>query len=461
MANAFDVAGRLAEGSPTVEDIGEYVAAAQRLGYEHRDLTAYPAQVHEWYGSEDGLDLRALDADHDALAAAASAAEDAVGMQVDLMADLDAAWSGRGATSAREFLWRSVQSATAVSAAVRAAATATAILRDALWQAVDAKVSATETVDDGQRPQRGEWLAAATTVTTGGGDVATASELVDQRVRPFVELAVGSGWVAAMREATAAVDSAYDAAIAALASPPVVFAVPGALGLRVDGVAVDPAPVHTVPAAAVGSAPSAGVPTAGAPAAAVPAAAVPAAAVPAAAPIAAPPPSTMSPSTDLGAGGLPAGSMGSGGMGSGAGGLGGLGGLGQQLADLIGGLIGSSDTGLGGNLDEPMDLDEEPIDEEPADDPDEPDDPPGDDEPDDEGEDEPDDEAADDDELGDLPAESAPTESEVVPGTPSAPAPPAPAPPEPPPAVAPEPLAQDATRTPCEIAADELPQVGE
>ena len=81
-----------------------------------------------------------------------------------------------------------------------------AALRDALWQAVDAKVLATEAVDGTQQPRRAEWMAAATTVKTGVGDVAAASELIDLEVTPFVDLEVGAEWVAAMREAAAAVD---------------------------------------------------------------------------------------------------------------------------------------------------------------------------------------------------------------------------------------------------------------
>src|SRR6185437_11079109 len=54
--NAFDVAARLAEGRPAVDDVEQYVAACHRLGYQHQDLTMHSAQVRDWYGSEDGLD---------------------------------------------------------------------------------------------------------------------------------------------------------------------------------------------------------------------------------------------------------------------------------------------------------------------------------------------------------------------------------------------------------------------
>lgn len=477
VANPFDVAARLAEGRPAVGDVEEYVAACRRLGYQHPDLTTHIAQVRDWYSGDDGLDLRALDSDHGALAAAASAAEDAARMQDDLMADLDGAWSGRGATAAREFLWGSCQSATAVSTAVRAAADAVAALRDALWQAVDAKVLATEEVDRTQQPRRAEWMAAATTVKTGVGDVAAASELIDLEVTPFVDLEVGAGWVAAMREAASAVDAAYDAAIARITAPVAVFGVPGILGPRgdrgaTDGpqpmpavesrpepVAVQTVPVQNVPAAAVGAAPAAIAPAA-APWSGAEAPLVP----PAAAPLSPPPSTPPMPSPgDLGTGAPSMGSMGPGLGGSGSG----LGGFGQQLTDLIGGLVGSggdlagsgdlSDPAGLGRLDDSVDLDEDL------------DDPPDDEDP-EEDEKTEDGEEDEETEEGEDVAESQETE-EVVADVAAEPPPtpePAPTPPPQPPPAAPElpvamaqPLAGDAEPTPCEIAADELPQVGE
>jgi hypothetical protein len=115
-------------------------------------------------------------------------------------------------------------------------------------------------------------------------------------------------------------------------------------------------------------------------------------------------------------------------------------GFGQQLADLIGGLVGSGD----GALPDPPDL-------EPEDDVDEP-----------EKRDEPDEDA--ETEPADAADESAPEggpetpDEELVPPEPAAT--PVPLPPEPPiPPAVPEALPVEPT--PCEIAADELPQVGE
>ena len=63
MADRLNVAERLAEGRPAVERTQTYVGACHALGYQHPDLTAHPAQIRDWYDSEEGLDLRALDRD--------------------------------------------------------------------------------------------------------------------------------------------------------------------------------------------------------------------------------------------------------------------------------------------------------------------------------------------------------------------------------------------------------------
>jgi hypothetical protein len=482
MTHPFDVASRLAEGRPAVEDIDQYVAACHRLGFQHPDLTAHSAQVRDWYASEEGLDLRALDGDCAVLSAVASSAEDAARMQSGLVAELSGAWSGRGAAAASEFTSRSGQAATAVSAAIRAAADATAGLRDALWRAVDAKVAAVEAIDGRHQAQRAEWLAAATTVTSGAGDLAAASELVDQQVKPFVANDIGSDWLAAMRTAAASISGAYAAALASTAAAPrAVFDVPGELGPRAEapepagrsatGGDATPSSTRTMPAAVVSSAPPIAAAMApsppsppGPPAAqwSGPAPAVappptdPMAQVPAASPMAQmPAASSALPSPgDLGAG---TSSLGSG-----------LSGFGQQLADLIGGLVGSSD----GGLSDPAAIDElDDLPDEPSSDPEDPDDP------DDPEADEPDDvapeaAAAEEGEGGEAAnAEEAAKVSEACGGvaaeepvpdavavsTPVEPRPDSPPPPEP----AAEVVGEVIEPTPCEIAADELPQVGE
>ena len=75
MTESLDVSARLAEGRPAVDNIGDYVWACHLLGYQNADLTLHPAQVRDWYSSEDGLDLRALESDRAALSAVADVEE--------------------------------------------------------------------------------------------------------------------------------------------------------------------------------------------------------------------------------------------------------------------------------------------------------------------------------------------------------------------------------------------------
>ncbi len=482
MAAPYDVAARLAEGRPTVDDLEQYVAACRRLGYQHRDLMMGPTPLRDWYGGEEGMDLGAIEADHAALSAAAAAAEDAAHAQAELVSQVAAAWTGRGAAAAHEFLWRSGQTAITLTRQLRAAADAMAVLRDALWRAVDAKVVATEAVEERQQPQRAEWLGAAATVTTGAGDVAAASELVDQRVRPFVDLDVGSVWIAAMRAAVVAVDAAYDAAVAGIVAPPVTFGVPSDLGPRAQP-ASQPAVTDRGPSAPVVAAQAAPTVFGVAPQALPPVSPAPVtpaqAAVPSLAPI---PPADAAALPMGGAGALP--SMPSvpslGDLGAGSSTLGsGLSGFGRQLADLIGGLVGSADGGGlvgsadGGGLVGSADGGSPEADDatDPAADdtgPSEPDAKAKD------GKAEPEVDSADEPTTEPDPADSGVPDADVPDPAPDAAATPdvepvptqVPEPPPAPPSPDPVPDAEavalpDGAPTPCQIAADQLPQVGE
>ena len=348
MAEKFDVASRLAEGRPAVDKIQTYVWACHVLGYANPDLTLHASQVSDWYGSEDGLDLRALDADCGALEAAVAATEDALARQNDQLGALSAAWQGRSADLSREFLHRHGEASAAAAAAVRTTADALATLRDNLWHTVDGKVAAVITAE-GRAPD--EWLAAAHTVTTGAGDRAAASERIDQEVKPFVDNDIRTDWLAAMRSAMVAVMDSYEAATAELtAEQDAVFEVPGELGPSWTPPPRD-GEVATVPAAAsVVSPPVAAPPSWGSPAAPSP---TPAPSLPP--PMSPPMPPPPAPPVDAGAiapamaappsapslGGLP--EVG-----------GGLSGLGQQLADAFGSLLGSADE----SLVDPADIDE-------------------------------------------------------------------------------------------------------
>jgi uncharacterized protein YukE len=443
MAEKFDVASRLAEGRPAVDNIQTYVWACHVLGYANPDLTLHPSQVNDWYGSEDGLDLRALDADCGALEAAVTATEDALTRQDDQLDALAAAWQGHTGDLSREFLRRHGEASAAAAAAVRTAADALATLRDNLWHTVDGKVSAAIAAES---PAPDEWLAAAHTVTTGAGDRAVASERIDQEVKPFVDNDIRTDWLAAMRSAIAAVTDSYDVATAELtAEADALFEVPGDLGPSWTPPPRDDE-AATVPAAASGvSTPVAAPPSWGAPAPAMPA---PEPSVPSPMPPApAPPvdagstaPAMAAPPSAPSLGGLP--EVG-----------GGLSGLGQQLADAFGGLLGSAD----GAAVDPPDVDESANEVDDADDTLD-DDPEDDEEPVEPAAEEPAGDAVVEPADTCEPAAPAAAVDPPLPDEPVATPVPAPPPPEPP---APPPSAEAAAATPCEIAADELPQVGQ
>jgi len=436
VAETFDITARLAEGRPAVDNIQTYVSACHMLGYVNPDLTLHASQVRDWYGSEDGLDLCALDADCTALESVVAATEDAVARQDAQLGALSAGWQGSGAELSRSFLRRHGEASAAAAAAVRTTAESLSTLRDGLWHTVDGKVAAAIAADE-RAPD--EWLTAAQTLTTGAGDRAAASEQVDQQVKPFVANDIGGGWLTEMRSAMTAVMELYDAATAELgAEPDATFDVPGDLGpawtppLRDEQAVTVPAAANAAPS--VAAPPSWAAPPSPMPA---PPSPMPAAATPIPAP--APPPldgtapAMAAPPSAPSLGGMP--DVGSG-----------LSGLGQQFADAFGSLLGSADEGLA----EPPDIDEPELDEDVEED-------------DTDEDDESVDPAAD---LEEEPVVEEPIEPVCEPvEAPAAVEPPSPAepaptsvPPAPDPALPPEPIAAE---TPCEIAADELPQVGE
>ena len=441
MAAELDVAGRLGEARQAVDNTQSYVWACHLLDYQNPDLTLHSAQIRDWYSTEDGMDLRVLDADQSALQAVAAAADDALRRQRDQLTSLAAAWQGDGAASAQEFVRRHCDTAENATTVVRTAADALAGLRDALWAIVDKKVAMLSEIDDRRRGERPAWQAAAQTVITGVGARSAASELLDQQVKPFVDNDIRVDWLTAVRTAIASIGNSYDAATAGLTSAaPTQFDVPGDFGPESapsprqddesaadDPAADDPAPTTrataaTAPSSAVPSSPS--VP-AGAPAmtpmqmpAATPAGlgAGPASAAPA---------TTATPS--------------------------GLDGLGQRFADALGTLMPSSGEAA---------LSDPPAPEPPA-----IGDPPGDPSADNPTEDEAPDEDIDGE--SDCPGgehkegEPAPAADVEGDSPPAEPAPPVEAPEEAPPAPPPTEAPAADAGTPCEIAADELPQAGQ
>jgi hypothetical protein len=469
VADRFDVVGRLTEGLAAVDDLQTYVSASRARGYANPDLTLDNSQIRDWYGTEDGLDLSLLDADCAQLAAAANAADEALRIARTQAGALAGAWRGGGGGAAGEFIGRHCTAGATVADAVRSAADAYARLRDELWSVVDRKVAATVSIDDRTQAQRPAWLAAAHAVTAGViAPDDPSGAVVDSQVKPFVEHDIRGEWLTSMHSATDSAAGAYQAAADAIGSRVGVrFEVPGDLGPRYVPPGVAAAAPVALPAAAADplgddwpsdlSWPAA--PVDGMSAAAPPP--LPAAPLPAAPPLAPPPlDAAAMPTGAPGLSSLP----GSGGMPE-VGGSG-IGGLPGQLADLLGSLFDQS----GDPVPDPPELPDDP--------PELPDDPPLDEpaldpaeEPD--GPEDADDAADPDSPDGDCPAEPDTTVAEPVPvpSTPPAPPPPADAEPVTPaplaapaapaaPAVPAVPAPQDGS-TPCEIAADELPQAGQ
>jgi hypothetical protein len=227
-----DVAARLTQGRAAVDDFAAYVWACRLRGYHHPDLTGHAAAVHDLYGSQDGLDLAALDADCATLqTAAATAAEGASSVRGHLGA-VTAAWAGPGVQSCADFLRRHCEAAEFVAGVWQQAARGSSALRDELWRIVEEKVAATLSAARGAQP---DWPAVAQAVLTGTADE-TGLAVLDQQVRPFVETVLAGRWVADMHAATAAVRAAYRAALEGVGTERVRFEIPGDLGPRAAGV---------------------------------------------------------------------------------------------------------------------------------------------------------------------------------------------------------------------------------
>ncbi|MGU3502958.1 hypothetical protein [Mycobacterium sp. C31M] len=380
----------LEDARPAVEVLSEYARACRQLGHSGPDPTALQAA----YSTEAEMDLAALAADGRAVAELAAAADEALQWQDGACRAVDAAWQGAGGAVATESLRGHAGSCAQTVDGLHCTAAALADLADGLQQLVAAKVTATLEIE--ARGARGEWLTAARTVTTGAGDQSGASELVDLRVAPFVAGDIGADWMSSMRATEDAVRQAYGAAAGAAAPPPPVF--------DYAGPAVPPTPVAMQPDPVV----------------------------PAPAPAPAPMPAG-------GFGGMP--SAGSG-----------LSGLGQPVADLLGGLFDSAGTGSGSAA-EDLDLDDPfPAEEEEPDDSEEVDDS-------EEQGDESEEEELDDPDADESEDQEQPPPEELTPAPTPVPEPVAEAAPEA------EPMAVPVTEpeppaTPCEIAADALPQAG-
>jgi hypothetical protein len=452
VADRLDVGQRLAEASVAVEHTQTYVRACQALGYANPELTSRPSRIREQFDSEGGLDLRALDRDCAELRAAGDAIAEGLRIQRAQAAELAAAWTGPAGEAAGRFLQRHCDAANMVATEVRAAAQRCESLRDNLWYLLDSKVATAIAIDDRTQPQRAAWLGAAAEVTGGAGPGSTAEQIVGHQVMPYVDNDIRNDWLDAMRSSQANFATSYDMVINRMAATPAAFFdSPADLG---PGLQPLPSVAPSMPA----------VTSAVTPAAATVPTRIPANHA-AAQGMTTETPATMpeTPAPELGSAlgdtsALPASAGGLGDMGAGSGGLGGLGGLASRIVDAMTGLLGSA----GDDLGDPSALDDSSDSKDPF----------GDDTS-DKDPFHPDDEHADADHEHDGETEGA-EQVQPVDGPPPAdvPTPVAASPPPPgetPPAEAPSPAAaptggpvpRASGSTPCEIAADQLPQAGQ
>jgi len=335
VADRSDVAGRLAEGRVAVEHTQSYVLACHALGYGHPDLTSHPSQIRDWYDSEEGLDLDVLDRDCAELRAAGAAVAEGLRMQRAQVAELAEAWTGPGGDSAVAFLQRHCDAADTISTEARAAAQRCESLRHNLWYLLDSKVATAIAIDDRSQAQRPVWLAAAAAVTTGAGDRPTAEEVVRQQLNPYVDNDIRNDWLTAMRSTLAGVAASYDMVTDRMAAAPApCFEFPGDFGA--DCRSRPPAPPG-MPEAPVAIPPPAAL-------TGPPVDAPPAPTLPTGAPAQAPASPAM---PDLGTALGDAAALPTGDLGGGLSGLSGLGGLASRIVDALGSLLGSGADQLG------------------------------------------------------------------------------------------------------------------
>jgi hypothetical protein len=199
------VSVRPAQADAAVANTATYVAACRAVGRPESGLTA--EQVRAWYATEQGLNLAALDADSAAVAAAADAADEGLQAAREGLAILTGAWAGGSGSAAVEFVERHCVAAATVVAGLRDAAEVLNSLRQRLGDLIETKAEAAVRIDDRSAGPRPGWLAGAEAVLSGAPDSA-AVQLVSQQIAPWVD-EIRSEWVTAMRSSTESVTTAY------------------------------------------------------------------------------------------------------------------------------------------------------------------------------------------------------------------------------------------------------------
>ncbi len=206
------------------ETFAVYAAACRVVG--RGGITA--DEIRGLAAREDGIALGALEVDGAALAAGAAAAEEALSAQRNAAGMLAAAWRGRSASAATDLLERQCAAAAGVVATLVEAGEVVQALRGRLARLLEAREEAGVRIVDRRAGEHPRWLAWSRAVLAGTADPATA-EAVAAQVGPYVEIDVAGDWVAAMTAVTDAVAAAYREAVTTLADRSAArFAIPSA-----------------------------------------------------------------------------------------------------------------------------------------------------------------------------------------------------------------------------------------
>lgn len=215
-----------------VDTFVRYAAACRDVG--HVGITT--GRIRELASRDDGIGLAALQADIAALTAAADHAQSALSEQRTAIGYLGAGWRGRSGSIATDLLERHCTSAANILNSLVGAADILDRLRGRLTRLLAERDEAGVRIAARRSVERPRWLACAEAVLAGTADRATADE-VRTRIAPFLDADVAGEWAGAVSSVSDAVDMAYRQAATALAARlPAGFDVP-------SGVARAPVPV--------------------------------------------------------------------------------------------------------------------------------------------------------------------------------------------------------------------------
>ena len=214
-----DTHSRLADGAAAAANTEAYVTAYVTASYGagHPGLTG--EGVRGLYSAEDGLSLQALDADSAALAAAGSVAEEALALHRQALAVLTEGWRGGSSSAADDLLRQQCAEAADVVTALHGAAGELRSLRQRLADLRDEKVDAAIRIDDRRAAERPAWLAHARAAMDDGADP-EAIEAIRREIAPYVASDIRSDWMAAMQSGTESVAGAYGDTAARLSDRP-------------------------------------------------------------------------------------------------------------------------------------------------------------------------------------------------------------------------------------------------